>query len=210
VAISNYTELKAAIASRLHRTDLTTQIVDYITIAEKRLNRDLALTDQESESNLTASVGSRTMTPPATFGTPIALYLTTYLPRIEIPYVIPTEMQVLSQNGPAQYWTIDGSVIKTDAPADQAYTYTFRYLSECDIASTSTNSILDAYPETYLYGALIEAAHDIRDGDLMAISEKRYREAIQEAANDINARRNLATLSVEFVSQSKANIIRGF
>jgi hypothetical protein len=150
------------------------------------------------------------MTTPATFGTPIALYLTTYLPRIEIPYVIPTEMQVLSQNGPAQYWTIDGAYIKTDAPADQAYTYTFRYLAECDIASTSTNSILTAYPEVYLYGALIEGANDTRDEKLLAFAEKRYREGIQEAANDINARRNLATLSVEFVSQGKANIIRGF
>lgn len=209
MSLTNYTDLKAAIASRLHRTDLTTQIVDYITLAEKRLNRLLKLTDQEIESSLTATVSSRSITLPSDFGTPIALYLTTYLPRLEFEYKLPTEMQVFSSNGPASYWTIDGTVLKTDAPADQAYTYTLRYVSEYDLASTSTNSLLTSYPDVYLYGALIEGAIDIQDDAQAGRYSQRFSQALQEALDDINARRSIASLSTELVRSSRSNIISG-
>jgi hypothetical protein len=210
MAIANYVDLQDAIASRLHRTDLGSQITDYIDIGEKRLNRELNLTSMEAEATLTATIGSRTLTLPAAFGNPIALYLTTYLPRIEIEYRLPSEMQVFSSNGPAKYWTIDGDTIKTDTPADKAYTYVFRYAGESDISTTSTNDLLTKYPELYLYSALIEAAADTRDSDLATISVGRYREALQEAKDDINSKRNIALLVTEFANSPRPNIIRGF
>ena len=74
MALTNYAELSAAIAGRLHRTDLTAAIVDYITLAEKRLNRTVKLAAQETEATLTATVGIRDLVLPPLFGSPVALY----------------------------------------------------------------------------------------------------------------------------------------
>ena len=209
MALTTYSELKAAIASRLHRSDLTTDIVDFITLAEKSLNHTLGLSAQETEATLTATVGSRTLTPPSLFGAPVALYLTTYLPRQEVFYHLPSEMQVYSDNGQAGAWTIDGSVIKTDRPADIAYTYTLRYVAEFDLAVTLTNSLLTNYPDLYLFGSLIEAADHIRDDASMERYQQRYARALQECKDNENANRSIAKLSTEFGSRQKQNIISG-
>jgi hypothetical protein len=209
MALTTYTELQAAIAGRLHRTDLTTQIVDYITLAEKRINRALRLDAQETEATLTATVGSRSMTVPTLYGSSIALYLTTYLPRIKLEYRLPTEMQVYSDNGPSDNWTIDGSVISTDSPADLAYTYAFRYVAAMSLASTTTNTVLTNYPDLYLYGALIEAGADIKDNELVTVSNSRWEQALTECANDAHKSKSLAKLTTELSGSGRSNIIRG-
>jgi len=209
MALTNYTELKAAIASRLHSSAYTSLIPDWITIAEKSLNRVLNLSAQETETTLTATIGSRTLTPPSDFGAAIALYLTTYLPRFELEFIIPSAMQVYSSNGMSNFWTIDGSVIKTDVPADQAYTYTLRYKSEYDIASTSTNTLMTNYPDLYLYGALIEAGNDLVNPDAVTMYERRYARALEECMTNEHAHKSLAKLRTEIAGSPRSNIITG-
>jgi len=209
MALTTYTELKAAIATRLHRSDLTANIVDYITIAEKRLNRLLKLSQAETEVTLTATPSSRSLTLPADFGTVIALYLTTYLPRTPLEFRLPEDMQVMDANGQSEYWTIDGAVIKTDTPADIAYTYTLRYKAAYDLASSSTNTLLTKYPDLYLYGSLVEAGADIKDNGLIQVSAGRFNEALKEVMDDINAARNLAPLTTELSGYARFNITNG-
>jgi hypothetical protein len=209
MALTTYIELQAAIASRLHRSDLTTQIVDYITIAEKRLNRLLKLSQAETEVTLTATPSSRSLTLPSDFGTVIALYLTTYLPRTPLEFRLPEDMQVMDANGQSEYWTIDGAVIKTDTPADIAYTYTLRYKAAYDLASSSTNTLLTKYPDLYLYGSLVEAGADTKDGELVQMSAGRFNEALREVKDDINAARNLAPLTTELSGYARFNITNG-
>lgn len=209
MALTTYTELKAAIASRLHRSDLTTQIVDYITLAEERLNNEIKLAAQETEATLTASVGSRSLTLPSLFGLPIALYLTTYLPRCELEYRLPSLMQVYSSNGQSTYWTIDGATLNTDTPADIAYTYAFRYLAKYDLESTETNALLTNYPSLYLYGALIQAGEDIRDRALRDNSAQQFELALQVCKDREHGKRRLAPLVTELGSSRKQNIITG-
>ena len=210
MALTTYSELQSAIATRLHRADLTTNIVDYITLSEKSINREIGLTAQETEATLTATIGSTVLTPPSLFGNPIALYLTTYLPRLKLEYRLPTEMQLYSSNGPSSYWTVNGTDLRTDTPADIAYTYTFRYSAEYNLAVTGSNQLLTDFPDLYLYGALIEAAHDLKDDGGIVRAERRYARAMEECLNDQNKRRSLAELVTEFGQQIRSNIIRGF
>ncbi len=211
MSFGTYAQLKAAIATRLHRTDLTTQIVDYITLAEKTLNRLLQLSSAETETTLTATVGSRSLTMPTDFGTPLALYLTTYTPRQEVIYQTPTEMQVFADNGPCKFWTIDGTAIKVDVPADIAYTYTLRYKAEFDIAVSSTNTLLTKYPDAYFYGALIEAANDSEDDAAAERYGRRFSRAMDEVITDVNKQRQLATLRTDInLRSNRPNILRGY
>ena len=53
MAITNYTELKTAVANHLARTDLTTNIPDFITLAEARLSRELETREQEKRATAT-------------------------------------------------------------------------------------------------------------------------------------------------------------
>ena len=41
MAITNYTELKSSLADWLNRSDLTTVIPDFITLAESQFNREI-------------------------------------------------------------------------------------------------------------------------------------------------------------------------
>lgn len=209
MSFTTYTELRAAIATRLSKSGLSTEIVDYITLAEKRINRLVKLTAQETETTLTASIGSRNLTLPSLFGDPLALYLTTDLPRAELVYMLPNQMQVYSDNGPASSWTIDGTVIKTDSPADQAYTYAFRYRAKYDLASTETNQLLTDYPDLYFYGALIEAGDRFKDNNAMARYESRFQTALNECMNSENKRRSLTTLRTELSRGPRSNILIG-
>ena len=53
MAITNYSELKSAIADWLDRTDLTDQIPDFIVLAEARHKRDFKI--RRMETRVTAN-----------------------------------------------------------------------------------------------------------------------------------------------------------
>ena len=73
MALSTYTELKAAIADYLDRSDLTSQIVDFITLAEAEFNRTLFVAQREEVSSASASSG--TITLPSDFWAMRAIYI---------------------------------------------------------------------------------------------------------------------------------------
>ena len=67
MAISTYSELQEAVASWLNRSDLTTTIPDFITLAESRLNRTLRLRVMETTTTLSLTASSRTVALPSAF-----------------------------------------------------------------------------------------------------------------------------------------------
>jgi hypothetical protein len=58
MAITNYTELQAALADYLIRSDLTVRIPDFIALCEGRLNRTLRVRDMETSFGLVMAAGS--------------------------------------------------------------------------------------------------------------------------------------------------------
>ena len=62
-AFTSYDNLKTNIASYLARTDLTEQIPMFISLAEKRLNRDLRLRQTLQQSTYTMPSGFTVPTP---------------------------------------------------------------------------------------------------------------------------------------------------
>lgn len=212
MSITTYAELVSALDGAngyLHRTDLTANIPDFIRLAESKINRKLRLLLQEQETTLTATIGSRLMAVPTRFGTPIALWLETYLPREEMIYVNPEALEVTTTSSASDYYTVDGSYIATENPADIAYTYTLRYLTTFDLATTLTNTVLTDYPDVYIYGVLSESISWTQDFDRLAVWQGKFEQAIKEAISDTNATKNKAMLRTEF-SGSRPNIIRGY
>ena len=179
MALANYTDLKASIADWLHRSDLTTQIVDFITLAESRINRDLNSRLAEEDTTLTGTVGVRTIALPTDFIHPLGLWLTTYNPRELMFYKLPEKLTVSTTNGNPRYYTVDGSNIAFESPLDAAYTYTLRYKSGYALSgSVTTNWLLTNHPDVYLYAALIESAVYVRDSAQIPVWTNLYQEAL--------------------------------
>lgn len=210
MAIATYAQLQTAVASWLHRSDLTAIIPDFITLAESRLNRVLVLSDQETEASLTATTSSRYITVPTGYNKPVALWLTTYDPRGEMKYVLPEILPVSDTEGESEYWTIDKNRIATENPADQAYTYTFRYIAKYDIASSTTNSLLTAYPDLYLFGSLLESAPYCKDTSQVALWQNRYDLAMKDVQSATNSHRKIAPLRTDIAADGGGNIYRGY
>ena len=212
MSIATYAELVTALdgaSGYLHRTDLTDKIPDFIRVAESRINRKLRVLLQETESTLTATIGSRLMAVPTRFGTPISLWLETYQPRDELKYRTAEDMPVTTDNGGSDYYTVDGDYIATENPADQAYSYTLRYWTKFDLATTLTNTVLTNYPDIYIYGALVASVAWTQDMSQLQFWAQQRDEAMAEAMADTRATKGKATLRTEF-GGSRPNIIKGY
>lgn len=213
MTITNYTELKASVASWVHRSDLTSQIDDFIALGESRINRELSARFMEAEGSLTASIGSRYIALPARFKRAYELWLTTYSPRSEMIYLVPETMPVSTSQGVPQYYTVDGANIALDCPANSAHTFALRYKKGLDIAADTTNDLLTNHPGLYLFAALCEAAIYIRDDVRLAMWEGRYQSELAETQRFESQNKGMATLFVDAglsSSGTNGNIIDGY
>ena len=213
MSITSYAELVTALdgsTGYLHRSDLTAKIPDFIRLCEADLASDLRLLLAETETTLTASVGSRLMAVPTRFGTPLALWCTTYSPRAELAFSDTLDMPVTENNGSSSYYTVDGAYIATENPADVAYTYTLRYLPKWDIATTSTNTVLTNWPGCYLYGTLIASVSYTQDMDKLPLWQNEYNKAIVKAMRDTLRTKGKAGLRCDdYFASQRSNITRG-
>lgn len=183
MALATYSDLKASVADFLNRTDLTSQIADFIALAEADINSHFDLRTVESDVTLTATSGSRFIALPAGFREAQNLWINWSYGRGEpLRFVVPELLQVSTVQGIPLAWCIDGTNIAFERPFNEAYTLTLRMTSGVALSDANpTNLILTNYPNVYLYGALKEAAPYLRDADLMAMYDAKYSEAIQKA-----------------------------
>lgn len=206
MALTNYSDLQTAIASWHHRS--VSEITDFITLAEKRINSDLITRLAEVEVPLTATVGSRYITLPAGYLSNLALWLTYYNDRIPLTFMAADSMQAYDDNSQPRFYTIEVGSIAFESPCDVAYTFTFRHKKGYDIASTLTNSVLTNFPAVYLYGSMREASIFAQDDKNIEKYEALYQQAITEAQRLETANKTLAMLRQDFsVSGSYNNNI---
>lgn len=208
----DYSELKLKIADWLHRTDLTSQIPDFIRLAESRINR--LLDTQLTEVSLTVPTvaNSRTVDIPANYSVPIAIWNEEYQPRNKLIYVDLTALVVNnSLTGIPNYWTHDNGKIAFERKCDKIYPLTFQYKANVELSdSVPTNNILTNFPDLYIYGSLLESAPYVRDVQMIGVWQDRFDRAIVEINNEEGRKKSLATLGTEFSRKSTFNIYRGF
>lgn len=161
MAITNYTDLKSTVASYLARTDLTSQIPDFIQLAEIRLRRDLRIRQMLKSVSTTTTGGDPTVSLPPDFLELRDLFVDTN-PVRDLQFVTPS---VLSRNGRVTesglpvYYTILGNDFKFAPTPDTNYTIEMLYYAAPTLLSDSntSNVFLANAPDLVLYGSLIEA-----------------------------------------------------
>lgn len=187
MAITTYAELVTSVQSWLHRSDLATQAVDFITLGEAHLNRNLRCPDMEATATVTTSISDRYSALPARFNEAVSLdYLGEPLRHYEAADVARASM-VNSAGLPTAFAVT--SQIEFDRISDQAYSMTLSFVQRLDIASDVTNWLLTRHPDAYLFSAMAEAAPFIMDDDRVVLWTAKRDAAVMAAAGAEQARR---------------------
>lgn len=157
MSLSTYANLKTALADTLHRSDLTSAIPDFITLAEDKLNKRLRLRGMETRVTTTAT--SEYVALPTDF---LAMrnFQANTSPRVRLQYASPEWLDKKygdASAGTPEFYTFVGGQIQL-YPVPSSVTLEMDYYKKLDIATDSTNWVLTNAPRCYYYGALMEAA----------------------------------------------------
>ena len=161
MSFTTYAELQTTIAGYLARSDLTTQIPDFITLAETRLRRDLRIRQMLSTTTLTCTSGTATVNIPSDF-LEVKDFVVTGNPVMPLNYESPSLFSRNSRSmdaGKPLNYTVLASTFKLAPIPDSNYTLSLVYSIAPPFLSTSntSNTFLTVCPDLLLYGALIEA-----------------------------------------------------
>jgi hypothetical protein len=155
MSISTFAELKTAIASWLHRSDLTSQIPDAITFAEAKFNRRLRVKDMETAMASTA-ISSGLVTRPTGLVAVKALWNDDdYNTRIEahsLDYVLSERDSGCST---ARYYAWDRTYFHFDVDSGTVEGVYYTAITALSDGAT-TNWLLTAAPDLYLAASLAE------------------------------------------------------
>lgn len=210
MALGTFAELKASIADWLDRDDMTARIPDFITLAEERINAEMEIRTVETDQSLTATPSSRTITLPASFREPVALWFVINGERVDKAYQQAATFDASAIAGEPLVWCVDGGDIAFDRPCDQAYSVILRQRGGVALSdSATTNFVLSKYPSLYLWGALNEAAIFLRDPELRATAEGRFGTALETARTKESRAAALQPLRTE-IGAGVMNGRRGF
>ena len=189
MSITNYTELKASVADWLNREDLTSQIPDFITFAEARLNRTLRTREMLTRRRTTTTDGFIGLPPD---------YLETY--QLQLPanatntpepltYIGPDEaarFKATSMTGKTRYYTIiDGAFELIPTPSSSVELTITYYAKIPALSSTqATNWLLTKAPDLYLYATLANAAPYLNNDERIPVWSQLATSAFDELMMD--------------------------
>jgi hypothetical protein len=157
MAITTYGELQTAIGNWLDHGLFTARIPEFIALFEAAANRRLRVREQETSTNLTPSAGAAAL--PADY---LAWRRVTWTgsSRVELQYVHPSYLQAAWPSSPAdipRIFTIEGGTLKVRPVDDTALELDYFAKVPALSDSVSTNWLLSAHPDLYLFGSLVEA-----------------------------------------------------
>ena len=204
---TNYTELKADVATWLARTDLTSVIPNFITMGEAYLNRHLRLLQMETEASVTLSSSAETAALPTGWLENISLRFNDNSAKLnQISAAKLADHKSTSSGKPTEY--IITSTFEFNRPADQAYTLKARYFKKWNITSDATNTLLTNAPDVYTFASMVEAGVYTRNQGMIGIWVPKRDEGIKWLNSlDARTRRNVkATLDPSLAAVSHFDI----
>ena len=189
MALVNYGDLKTSLANWLGRSDLTTPIPDFVTLAHKQLMRDLRGHLRLQKRDAAFSITGEYVDAPSDFLELVSIYLNTS-PKQEVQFM--TNDRITTQftgSGKPKFVALVGSTatgtegFRFGPAPDGTYTATIEYYASvtyfsADSGAGSTNWILTDHPSLYLFGSLLAAAAYIGDDPRVPLWKAGYDEAL--------------------------------
>jgi hypothetical protein len=161
MSFTTYAELQTTIAGYLARSDLTTQIPDFIRLAEVRLRRDLRIRQMLTSTTITCTAGTATVSIPSNF-LQVSDFVVAGNPVQPLGYESPalfSRNSRTSDSGKPKTYTVLASTFQLAPIPDSALTLTLIYSAAPDFLSSSntSNTFLTVCPDLLLYASLLEA-----------------------------------------------------
>jgi len=161
MSFATYSDLQTSIASYLARTDLTSQIPDFITFAENRLRRELRIRQMLKSATTSTVSADATVEVPSDF-LEIRDFVVMTNPITPMSYSSPSSLSNdprTSQVGVPRSYTILASEFQLTPIPDAAYTLKMLYYAAPAYLSSSnaSNVFLTTAADALLYASLIEA-----------------------------------------------------
>jgi hypothetical protein len=191
VPFSNKGELETTVANWLDRSDLTTQIPDFIALCEARIRR--VLRQKAVTEHIVLSAASTALE--VHVQELRSLRLVTDSPSRDRPLTLGSKERIddvrASAGGragrPTHVAVIDQTVFVAPTP-DTDYTAEIVFYEDLDerladtTSSTATNEVLLDSPDVYLYGTLAAAEPFLKNDERMALWKGLADEAMHELA----------------------------
>ena len=183
MALTTYAELKTSVGDWLNRSDLTTAIPDFISLAEAQIERNLRTRQMVSRS--TATIDTEYAAVPADFLETKSFKLNTN-PVTPLQFETIDSMDTLSvvysSSGKPRFFSVVGGQFRFIPVPDSSYTGELTYYAKLSKLSTSntTNWLLTAAPDVYLYGALMQAAPYLQDDARITTWASLYKAGLEE------------------------------
>jgi hypothetical protein len=185
MALTSYSTLQTALADWLNRSDLTTQIVDFIALAEVEIKRRL----RRTSVNTTLSVSAEAVNIPAALAELRSISLSSSSASQDIPLRVCTPEMLAERKArnagatgrPTDVAVMAGQFVFAPAP-DQTYTANIFYYASLAVLSVSntSNTVLVEAPDAYLYGALLQAEPFLEHDERVAIWQQKFDNAINQ------------------------------
>ena len=161
MSFATYSDLKTSIAGYLARSDLTSQIPDFITFAENRLRRELRIRQMLKSVTTSTVSGDSTVELPADF-IEIRDFVVLTNPIQPMSYSSPSALSNdprASEVGVPKSYTILANEFLLSPPPDGIYTLRMLYFAApAYLSSTNASNVfLNIAPDALLYASLIEA-----------------------------------------------------
>ena len=179
-AFTSYENLKQNISDYLARQDLTAQIPMFISLAEKRLNRDLRLRQTLQQSTFSMDSGFTVPTP--------ADFLELQDIHLVGNPIIPLTFQTVSQfyragsqtqGQPINYTLVaDNFVLSPQPTGASEISMTYYKIPQPMSDTNPTNEYLDVCPDLVLYAALAESSPFLMDDPRLATWQALYTEGL--------------------------------
>jgi len=190
MAISNYTELKTAVANWLDRDDLTDRIPEFIALAEARFNRVLRLRSMEAKYTADTVAGQRNLALPASY-IQMRNFQVNTSPLTTLSYVTPEIYDRLwggsTQGTPKFYTILANEVSLGPIPASTQEVEMLFYKKFDNLSgSVATNWMITNAPDIYLYGSMLEAEPFIMNDERVPL----WAQALQQGVSDLQEQDN--------------------
>lgn len=187
MAISNYGELKTAVANWLGRDSLTARVPEFISLAEDRIYGTLRVRELETNADLTTVASQRTNALPTGYLQFRALYVAGS-PNRRLEYRTPVNYWSIYASSTAAkpvVFTIEGENVLFGPVPDAIYTVTTLYYKELTAFSSDSdsNALFLKYRGLWLYGALLEAAPHIGDDPRIMVWGQMWDDIVERAQN---------------------------
>ena len=200
MALGTYSDLLASTADFLNRSDLTSVIPDFVTMAEADLNRTLRV--REMSVRTRAPIDSQYVKLPADFlgmrnidllTDPITPMTYKNLQNLDIH-------RVGDATGKPIYYSIMQNNIEFAPVPDGDYTIEIVYYQKVPpLSANTTNWLLDAHPDAYLYGTLQHSAPYLQSDERVGIWAGKYMQIIEQiTTSDEKAKFSGSTPSISF------------